>query len=108
MWRLATWCRYKREKNINMSITRQPFVLSHEIAVHCLCPKCHKYLWGHLRISKKHGRHWPMKFEHLLDKVNRGQSERNLVGLFDSRPQRSVRNFKEISHWGAVSHFLRA
>ncbi len=42
---------------------------------------------------------WPKKFEHLLDKVNGGRSEQNSVGLFDSRPQRSVRNLKEIGHW---------
>ncbi len=33
---------------------------------------------------KKHGRHWPNNFKHLLDKVNRGQSERNSVGMFHS------------------------
>ncbi len=33
---------------------------------------------------KKHGRHWSNKFKHLLDKVNRGQSERNSVGMFHS------------------------
>ncbi len=33
---------------------------------------------------KKHGRHWPKNFKHLLDKVSRGQSERNSMGMFHS------------------------
>ncbi len=47
---------------------------------------------------KKHGRHWPKKFKHLLDKVNKGQSERNSMGMFNSWPLRSVRILKEIGH----------
>ncbi len=47
---------------------------------------------------KKHGRHWPNKFKHLLDKVNKGQSERNSMGMFNSWPLRSVRILKEIGH----------
>ncbi len=47
---------------------------------------------------KKHGRHWPNKFKHLLDKVNKGQSERNSMGMFNSWPLRSVRILEEIGH----------
>ncbi len=83
-----------------MAITRQPFVLSKWKSLCTVLVQSATCLWGHLHISKKHGCHWPMKFEHLLDKVNEGRSERNSVGLFDSWPQRSVRNLKEISHWG--------
>ncbi len=35
---------------------------------------------------KKHGRHQPIKFEHLLNKINGGWSEWNSMGMFDSWP----------------------
>ncbi len=35
---------------------------------------------------------------HILDKVNRGQSERNSLGMFNSWPLRSVRILKELGH----------
>ncbi len=35
-------------------------------------------------ISQKHGRHWPYNFKHLLDKVSRGQSKGNSMGMFHS------------------------
>ncbi len=51
-----------------------------------------------LSISKKHVRLWPMKFEHILDKVNRGRSEQTWMAK--TWFLRSVRDLKEIGHWG--------
>lgn len=48
-----------------------------------------------------------MNFEDLLEKVNVGWSERNLVGQFDSRLQRFERNLKEIGHWGGDIAFFK-
>ncbi len=62
-----------------MAITAQPVVL-HE----------NQFAWSWSKVPqvsirtfvylKKQGCHWPMKFEHLLDKVNRGRLEQNSVG----------------------------
>ncbi len=64
-------------------------------------------VYNDICVSQKTWPPLPNEFENLLDKVNRGRSERNLMGLFGLQTQRSEINLTEIGHWGAISHFSR-
>lgn len=76
-----------------------------KIGMQCLFPKVPWLSKRTFAYLEKHGRHRPMSFEHLLDKVNEGRPEPNSLGLFDTWPLRSVKNWKEIGHQKVPSHF---
>ncbi len=70
--------RFKKHKNSYNYASVSPIEL--KIDMQYLCPICHKCIWGKLAYLKKHGRHQPIKFEHLLNKVIGGRSEMKLYG----------------------------
>ncbi len=104
-WSSATWWRYKRKENIKMAImaTICPWKSVCTVLVESATS-----VYNDICVSQKTWPPLPNEFENLLEKVNRGRSERNLVGLFGWQTQRSEIYLTEIGHWGAISYFSRA
>ncbi len=88
-WSLATWWRYKREKNIKMAITVQPVVLSTWKSV---LVQSATSVYKDICVSQKS---WPPLADKVWAPVWQGQ--RWLIGMKLGGPvRRSERNLKEI------------
>ncbi len=91
--RFATWWRKKTQKNCSW-VTVSPIDL--KFGIQYLCPKGTK---GYKDIAylKKHGRHWPNKFKHLLERLAE-VIRTKLGGHVPLIVLKVCKNLKEIGH----------
>ena len=55
--------------------------------------------------SKKHGRHWPIRFQQVFDSLKIGQSPQNLIDISRYGLSTTLWSMTDISHWGVLLMF---